>query len=50
MEILIPQDEPSRFKTVGSRAKTNFGAKSLKINESQDSADFGLPSELDRGT
>ena len=36
MEGLIPKDEPSSFKTVGSKAKT--WCQSLKINKSQDFA------------
>ena len=30
MESLIPKDEPSTLKTIGSRAKTNYGARAWK--------------------
>ena len=41
MESIIPKEEPSCFKTVGSRAKTNFGAGAQKC----DTSDFEGQSE-----
>ena len=47
MEVLITKDELGGFKTVGSRAKTNFCARAIGKWET---LEFGGSSELNQVT